>query len=86
MPQGRGKIEKFFRIVRSQLLPGFKCDTLETSMRPWGAGLGMSTTSASIWAPDKPPCSASPARWSASGQPTPTWENTSEKGSRAAWP
>ncbi|CAO0821427.1 transposase [Desulfarculales bacterium] len=28
MPQGRDKIERFFRTVRSQFLPGFKGDTL----------------------------------------------------------
>ncbi|CAO0821321.1 hypothetical protein DFAR_2240004 [Desulfarculales bacterium] len=28
LPQGRGKIEKFFRTVRSQLFPGFKGDIL----------------------------------------------------------
>ncbi|CAO0820399.1 hypothetical protein DFAR_3990046 [Desulfarculales bacterium] len=28
VPQGRGKIEKFFRTIRSQFLPGFKSDTL----------------------------------------------------------
>ncbi|CAO0824132.1 transposase [Desulfarculales bacterium] len=28
VPQGKGKIEKFFRTVRSQFLPGFKGDTL----------------------------------------------------------
>ncbi|CAO0820761.1 transposase [Desulfarculales bacterium] len=27
MPQGKGKIERFFRTVRSQFLPGFKGDT-----------------------------------------------------------
>ncbi|CAO0820006.1 transposase [Desulfarculales bacterium] len=26
--QGRGKIEKFFRTLRSQFFPGFKCETL----------------------------------------------------------
>ncbi|CAO0824858.1 transposase [Desulfarculales bacterium] len=26
VPQGRGKIERFFRTVRSQFLPGFKSD------------------------------------------------------------
>lgn len=29
VPQGRGKIERFFRTVRSQFLPGFKGDTLQ---------------------------------------------------------
>lgn len=29
VPQGRGKIERFFRTVRSQFLPGFKGDSLE---------------------------------------------------------
>ncbi|CAO0820239.1 hypothetical protein DFAR_1450027 [Desulfarculales bacterium] len=49
VPQGRGKIEKSFRTVRSQFLPGFKGDTpFGTSIRPWRAGLGTSTTSASI--------------------------------------
>ncbi|CAO0822878.1 hypothetical protein DFAR_3360005 [Desulfarculales bacterium] len=28
MPQGRGKIERFFRTVRSQFFPGFKGDIL----------------------------------------------------------
>ncbi|CAO0823185.1 transposase [Desulfarculales bacterium] len=28
VPQGRGKIEKFFRTVRFQFFPGFKDDTL----------------------------------------------------------
>ncbi|CAO0821609.1 transposase [Desulfarculales bacterium] len=28
VPQGRGKIERFFRIVRSQFLPGFEGGTL----------------------------------------------------------
>ncbi|CAO0821935.1 hypothetical protein DFAR_2730043 [Desulfarculales bacterium] len=48
-------------------------------MRPWSVGLGTSTTSASIWAPDKPSCNASPARWSASGLPPPTGKATSRK-------
>ncbi|CAO0822055.1 hypothetical protein DFAR_2800016 [Desulfarculales bacterium] len=29
VPQGRGKIERLFRFVRSQLLPGFKGGTLQ---------------------------------------------------------
>ncbi|CAO0824673.1 hypothetical protein DFAR_800019 [Desulfarculales bacterium] len=32
-------------------------------MKPWRAGLGTSITSASIWAPDRPSCNASPAQW-----------------------
>ncbi|CAO0822169.1 transposase [Desulfarculales bacterium] len=28
VPQSRGKVERFFRTVRSQFLPGFKGDTL----------------------------------------------------------
>ncbi|CAO0823184.1 hypothetical protein DFAR_3500002 [Desulfarculales bacterium] len=57
-----------------------------TSIRPWSAGLGTSTTSASIWAPDKPSCNVSPARGNASDQPTPIWKTTSEKEPRAVCP
>ncbi|CAO0824590.1 hypothetical protein DFAR_710053 [Desulfarculales bacterium] len=84
-PQGRGKIERSFRTVRSQFLPGFKSDILRDineALECWIRGI--STTSASNLAPDRPPCNASPARWSASGRTTPTWKSTSEKGPRAA--
>ncbi|CAO0822909.1 transposase [Desulfarculales bacterium] len=58
VPQGRSKIEKFFRIVRTQFFPGFKGDTLRDineALECWigcvyhrSAELGTSTTSASI--------------------------------------
>ncbi|CAO0821961.1 hypothetical protein DFAR_2740026 [Desulfarculales bacterium] len=87
MPQGRGKIEKFFRTARSQFLPDFKGDTLRDineALECWIRDVYHQHKH--LGSGQAPPCNASPARWNASGRPTPTWKTTSEKGPRVAWP
>ncbi|CAO0819986.1 hypothetical protein DFAR_1260039 [Desulfarculales bacterium] len=75
MPQGRGKIERFFRTVRSQFLSGFK------GGYPSGHQLGPRVLDQGHLPPAQasghrtgPPCNASPARWNAPGWPTLTWK------------
>ncbi|CAO0819907.1 transposase [Desulfarculales bacterium] len=40
VPQGRGKIERLFRTVRSSFLPGFKSDTLRDINEAWKCWIG----------------------------------------------
>ncbi|CAO0819948.1 hypothetical protein DFAR_1250005 [Desulfarculales bacterium] len=85
--QGRGKIENYSAPSGPSFSPALRAAIpFGTSMRPWSARSRTSTTSASIWAPDRPPCNASPAKWSASGRPPPTWEATLGKRPRVTWP
>ncbi|CAO0823406.1 transposase [Desulfarculales bacterium] len=86
VPQDSGKIERFFRTVRSQFLPGFKGDTLREINEALACWLWDGYHQRKHLAPDRPPCNVSPTKWNASGRPTPTWKTTSKKGPRAAWP
>ncbi|CAO0819633.1 hypothetical protein DFAR_1040020 [Desulfarculales bacterium] len=69
VPQGRGKIEKLFRAVRSQFLPGFKGDTLcdiNEALECWIRDVYHQRKHLGT---GQAPCNASPTRWGASGRP-----------------
>ncbi|CAO0824730.1 transposase [Desulfarculales bacterium] len=86
VPQSRGKIERFFRTVRSQFFPGFKGYTLRDINEALECWIRNVCHQRKHLGNGQAPCNASPTRWSASGLLTPTWKIISAKGPRAAWP
>ncbi|CAO0823567.1 transposase [Desulfarculales bacterium] len=86
VPQGQGKIERFFRVVRSQFFSDFKGYTLRDINEALECWVRDFYHQRKHLGTGQPPGNALQARWSASGRPTPIWKTTSEKGPRAAWP
>ncbi|CAO0822931.1 hypothetical protein DFAR_3380014 [Desulfarculales bacterium] len=79
MSQGRGKMGRFFRTVRAQFLPGFKGDALRDINEALKCWIRDVYHQRKHLGTGQAPCNVSPARWSASGRPTPTWKATSKK-------
>ncbi|CAO0823965.1 transposase [Desulfarculales bacterium] len=86
VPQGRGKIEKFFCTARSQLLPRFMGDTLRDineALECWIRDVYHQHKHLDTG-------QAPPQRFTSKMEcvrpAPPTWKLTSEKGPRAAWP
>jgi putative transposase len=83
-PQGKGKIERFFKTVQVQLLPGLKAESLDELNAAFDHWLtDVYHQSASTPPPDKAPSNASPRAWSACARHRVTCETTSGRPSGA---
>ncbi|CAO0819786.1 transposase [Desulfarculales bacterium] len=68
VPQGWGKIERFFRTVRSQFLLGFEGDTLRDINEALECWIRDVYHQRKHLGTGQAPCNASPTRWGASGR------------------
>jgi transposase InsO family protein len=85
-PQGKGKVERFFRTVRTDFLPGVRAESLTVSTRPSMPGCETSTTTAHTAAPGRPRLNALPRTASACARLPKISKTISVNRPAAGWP